>query len=55
VFAETQLMGAPLGSEVKLVCKIESHPASINYWVKDRNSGNNMILNEYVLAPLNYF
>ncbi|CAH0562370.1 unnamed protein product [Brassicogethes aeneus] len=30
-----QLVGAPLGTDVTLECKVEAFPKSINYWVKD--------------------
>ncbi|XP_044739889.1 lachesin [Chrysoperla carnea] len=30
-----QLVGAPLGTDVKLECIIEASPKSINYWIRD--------------------
>ncbi|CAH0587918.1 unnamed protein product [Chrysodeixis includens] len=31
-----QLLGAPLGTDVKLKCYVEAHPNTINYWIKNR-------------------
>ena len=30
-----QLVGAPLGTDIKIECNVEASPKSINYWVKD--------------------
>lgn len=37
-----QLLGAPLGTDVVLECRVEAHPNAVNYWY--RNS-NDMLLN----------
>ncbi|CAG4934760.1 unnamed protein product [Colias eurytheme] len=31
-----QLLGAPLGTDVKLKCYVEAYPNTINYWIKNR-------------------
>ncbi|GBP24231.1 Hemicentin-1 [Eumeta japonica] len=31
-----QLLGAPLGTDVKLKCHVEAYPNTINYWLKNR-------------------
>ncbi|XP_072938136.1 limbic system-associated membrane protein-like isoform X2 [Epargyreus clarus] len=31
-----QLLGAPLGTDVKLKCYVEAFPNTINYWIKNR-------------------
>ncbi|XP_068622755.1 limbic system-associated membrane protein [Battus philenor] len=31
-----QLLGAPLGTNVKLKCYVEAYPNTINYWIKNR-------------------
>lgn len=30
-----QLVGAPIGKEVTLICNVEASPRAINYWQKD--------------------
>lgn len=32
-----QLVGAPLGFDVKLECHTEAHPTSLNYWTRGDN------------------
>lgn len=44
VQAETQLMVAPIGSEIQLRCQIESHPPSIHFWMKGRPDDNTILL-----------
>lgn len=36
-----QLLGAPLGTDVKLQCYVEAFPNTINYWIKN---GGEMLL-----------
>jgi hypothetical protein len=35
-----QLVGAPLNTDVTLVCNVEASPKAINYW--QRENGNSM-------------
>jgi len=44
VKAETQLLGAPVGSQIQLKCIIESYPPSINIWMKGRHEDHTMLL-----------
>jgi len=44
VKAETQLLGAPVGSQIVLKCIIESYPPSINIWMKGRHQDHTMLL-----------
>lgn len=41
-----QLVGAPLGTDVKLECYVEAFPKSISYWV--RGTGKKLL----ILCPL---
>lgn len=34
VRAPSQLLGAPLGSDVQLNCQVEASPAPVSYWLK---------------------
>lgn len=34
VRAPSQLLGAPLGSDVQLSCQVEASPAPVSYWLK---------------------
>jgi hypothetical protein len=34
VRAPSQLLGAPLGSDVQLECQVEASPAPVSYWLK---------------------
>lgn len=34
VRAPSQLLGAPLGSDVHLNCQVEASPAPVSYWLK---------------------
>ncbi|XP_034935382.1 lachesin-like isoform X2 [Chelonus insularis] len=40
IFVPNQLMGAPAGKNVTLVCNVEAHPRAISYW----NFNNSMVL-----------
>ncbi|RWS08248.1 neurotrimin-like protein [Dinothrombium tinctorium] len=42
IWTPTQMVGAPLGSDVTLECNLESHPRSVTYWTK--NSGQQIIV-----------
>lgn len=39
--APNQLLGAPLGTDVKLECNVEAFPNTINFWLKN---GQEMLL-----------
>lgn len=32
--APSQLLGAPLGSDVQLECQVEASPVPVSYWLK---------------------
>ena len=38
----SQLLGAPLGSEVQLECLVEASPAPVSYWMKGGKSPTNL-------------
>ncbi|XP_023290598.1 lachesin [Orussus abietinus] len=38
IHVPNQLVSAPLGTDVMLVCYVEAFPMSINYWVKDNGA-----------------
>lgn len=38
----SQLLGAPLGSEVQLQCLVEASPAPVFYWLKGGKSPTNL-------------
>ena len=44
VTASMNVVGALLGNDVRLTCSVESHPPSINYWMKGRHQEHNTIL-----------
>ena len=48
VKAETQLLGAPVGSQIVLKCIIESYPPSINIWMKGRHQDHTMLLDGWI-------
>lgn len=41
-----QLVGAPIGKDVTLVCNVEASPRAINYWQKDNGKwwGREMVV-----------
>lgn len=41
VRAPSQLLGAPLGSDVQLNCQVEASPAPVSYWLKGGRLPNN--------------
>lgn len=43
VRAPSQLLGAPLGSDVQLNCQVEASPAPVTYWLK----GGRMPVNSF--------
>lgn len=34
--APSQLLGAPLGSDVQLECQVEASPTPVSYWLKGK-------------------
>lgn len=40
VAASMNVVGAPVGSDVRLKCTVESHPPSITYWVRGQHSSH---------------
>lgn len=34
--APSQLLGAPLGSDVQLECQVEASPSPVSYWLKGK-------------------
>lgn len=44
VKAPSQLLGAPLGSDVALECQVEASPAPVSYWLK----GGRIPLNGFI-------
>uniref|UniRef100_A0A182MKD4 Ig-like domain-containing protein n=1 Tax=Anopheles culicifacies TaxID=139723 RepID=A0A182MKD4_9DIPT len=46
-----QLVGAPLGTDVTLICNVEASPKAINYW--QRENGEMIISNERYLMNEN--
>lgn len=46
VRAPSQLLGAPLGSDVQLNCQVEASPAPVTYWLK----GGRMPVNSFTGA-----
>ncbi|XP_031626058.1 lachesin [Contarinia nasturtii] len=54
VRAPSQLLGAPLGSDVQLNCQVESSPAPVSYWLKGgklQNSLGNSLNNAEIGQP----
>lgn len=47
VTASMNVVGALIGTDVRLSCSVESHPPSINYWIKGRHQEHNTILPRY--------
>jgi hypothetical protein len=51
VTSSMNVVGALLGTDVRLTCNVESHPPSINYWMKGRQQDqHNTILPRYALS-----
>jgi neurotrimin len=47
------VVGALLGTDVRLTCNVESHPPSINYWMKGRQQDqHNTILPRYNMSSV---
>ena len=40
VKAPSQLLGAPLGSDVQLECQVEASPSPVSYWLKGESNSD---------------
>lgn len=38
IHAPSQLLGAPVGTDVTLECKVEAYPNTMNYWENNRST-----------------